>query len=163
MKQLEDAAMQMRTVVRLLKMRAEKLKDKNAPSQSEHTVMVWLDDKGAMTPRALADAQNVRPQTMQQTLDALERRRFITRADHPTDRRQILISLSAAGRKALAKGRAARQAWLVGELGALSARELKTVIDALGIIERFLQTPSTLPPPNESSQNRPRPHRSRPH
>ncbi len=145
MNDVEDAAVRLRTVVRLLKMRAEKLKEPGAPSQSEHTVMVWLDEKGAMTPRALADAQNVRPQTMQQTLDALERRNFITRADHPTDRRQILISLSAAGRKALYKGRAARQAWLVGELGKLSTRERKTVTDALGILERFLINPIELP------------------
>jgi DNA-binding MarR family transcriptional regulator len=139
MNEVEDAAARLRAVVRLIKLRAEALKEKEGPSQSEQSVMVWLDQKGAMTPRALADAQHVRPQTVQQTLDALERRRFITRTDHPTDRRQILISLSAAGRKALAKGRAARQAWLVGELRALSARELKTVNSALGIIERFIQ------------------------
>jgi len=145
MNDVEDAAARLRGVFRNLKRRAEMLKDKDAPSQSEHMVMVWLDEKGAMTPRALADAQNVRPQTVQQTLDALERRKFINRADHPTDRRQILISLSAAGRKALYKGRAARQAWLVGELARLSARELKTVTDALGIIESFCKTPSTTP------------------
>lgn len=141
MNNVEDAAARLRGVFRNLKRRAEMLKAKDAPSQSEQMVMVWLDEKGAMTPRALADAQNVRPQTMQQTLDALERRKFITRADHPTDRRQILISLSPAGRKALEKGRAARQAWLAGELRALSPRELKTVTDALGIIERFLNKP----------------------
>jgi DNA-binding MarR family transcriptional regulator len=145
MNDVEDAAARLRGVFRNLKRRAELLKEKDAPSQSEQMVMVWLDDRGAMTPRALADAQNVRPQTVQQTLDALERRKFITRADHPTDRRQILISLSAAGRKALARARAARQAWLAGELGKLSARELKTVTDALGIIERFLNKPIELP------------------
>jgi DNA-binding MarR family transcriptional regulator len=141
MNDIEDAAARLRAVVRLIKRRAEMLKDKNSPSQSERMVMVWLDEKGAMTPRALADAQNVRPQTVQQTLDALERRRFITRADHPTDRRQILISLSAAGRKALYKGREARQAWLVGELSKLSVRERKTITHALGILERFLNNP----------------------
>ena len=145
MNNVEDAAARLRALVRQIKLRAQSLKEKDAPSQSEHVVMVWLDDKGAMTPRALADAQNVRPQTVQQTLDALERRKFITRADHPTDRRQILISLSAAGRKALAKGRAARQAWLVGELEKLPARELKTVTDSLAILERFLNKPIELP------------------
>ncbi len=134
-----EAAARLRTMVRLVKRRAEMLKDKNSPTQSEQMVMVWLDEKGAMSPRALADAQNVRPQTMQQTLDSLERRNWTRRADHPTDRRQILISLSASGRKALDKGREARQVWLVGELGKLSARALKTVTDALGILERFLQ------------------------
>jgi DNA-binding MarR family transcriptional regulator len=139
MRDIEEAAARLRTVVRLLKRQADTLKDKNSPSPSEQSVLVWLDDKGSMSPRALADAQQVRPQTMQQTLDSLERRRWIKRANHPTDRRQILFSLSASGRKALLKGREQRQAWLVGELSKLTAEERRTIIAALGILERFFQ------------------------
>ncbi len=135
------AAERLRTVVRLLKRRADELKDKNSPSPSEQSVLVWLDDRGAMTPRALSDAQQVRPQTMQQTLDSLEGRHWIKRADHPTDRRQILFTLSASGRKALEKGRQLRQAWLVGELGKLSRRDRQKVIEALDILERFFEQP----------------------
>jgi len=139
MKDIQETAARLRTVVRLIKRRAEELKDKNSPSPSEQSVLVWLDDKGPMTPRALSDAQQVRPQTMQQSLDSLEHRRWIKRADHPTDRRQILFSLSASGKTALEKGRQLRQAWLVKELGKLSAAERKTLTDALGLLERFLQ------------------------
>ena len=94
-----------------------------------------------MTPRALSAAQQVRPQTMQQTLDSLERRRWVRRADHPTDRRQILISLSATGRAALLKGRKLRQAWLVSELGQLPSRDRKTLADAIAILEHILEKP----------------------
>jgi len=139
MTEIEGAAARLRAVVRLIKRRAEALRDKNGPTPSEHSVLVWLDDKGAMSPRALADVHQVRPQTMQQTLDSLEDRRWIKRADHPTDRRQILFSLSATGRKALLKGREVRQAWLVAKLGELSPPERKTVIDALGLLEGLLQ------------------------
>jgi DNA-binding MarR family transcriptional regulator len=146
MNDIEDAAARLRTVVRLIKRRAEMLRDKNSASPSEQSVLVWLDDKGAMSPRALADVQQVRPQTMQQTLDSLERRRWIKRAAHPSDRRQILFSLSLSGRKALLKGREARQAWLVGELGKLTASERKTITDALDLLERFLPNPPTRNP-----------------
>ena len=139
MKEIEATAARLRSVVRLIKRRAEEMKDKNSPSPSEQSVLVWLDDKGPMTPRALSDAQQVRPQTMQQTLDSLENRRWIKRADHPIDRRQILFSLSVSGKKALEKGRQLRQAWLVGELGKLTTAERKTLTDALGLLERFLQ------------------------
>ena len=139
MTEIEGAAARLRTVVRLIKRRAEALRDKNGPTPSEHSVLVWLDDKGAMSPRALADVHQVRPQTMQQTLDSLEDRRWIKRADHPTDRRQILFSLSATGRKALLKGREVRHAWLGAKLGELSPPERRTVIDALGLLEGLLQ------------------------
>jgi DNA-binding MarR family transcriptional regulator len=55
------------------------------------------------------------------------------------DRRQILFSLSATGRKALLRGREVRQAWLVAKLGELSPPERKTVTDALGLLEGLLQ------------------------
>ena len=141
MKDIQETAARLRTVVRLIKRRAEQLKDKNSPSPSEQSVLVWLDDQGPMTPRALSAAQQVRPQTMQQTLDSLERRRWVRRADHPTDRRQILISLSATGRAALLKGRKLRQAWLVSELGQLPSRDRKTLADAIAILEHILEKP----------------------
>ena len=141
MKDIQETAARLRTVVRLIKRRAEQLKDKNSPSPSEQSVLVWLDDQGPMTPRALSDAQQVRPQTMQQSLDSLEHRRWIKRADHPTDRRQILISLSATGRAALLKGRKLRQAWLVSELGQLPSRDRKTLADAIAILEHILEKP----------------------
>ena len=140
MNEIEATAARLRTLIRNIKRRAERLKDKNSPSPSEQSVLVWLDAQGPMSPRALADAQQVRPQTMQQTLDALEGRRWIKRADHPTDRRQILFSLSRSGKAALEKGRRLRQAWLVGEIGKLSAPERKTLTDALGLLERFLES-----------------------
>jgi DNA-binding MarR family transcriptional regulator len=145
MTELDDTAARLRAVVRQIKRKAEALRDKDGPNPSEQSVLVWLDDKGAMSPRALADAQQVRPQTMQQTLDSLEQRRWIRRADHPTDRRQILFSLSAAGRKALFKGRRVRQAWLVAMLAQLSPKEQKTVTDALGLLERILQDSTSTP------------------
>ncbi len=136
---LESAAARLRAVVRLIMRRAQTLREKNAPTPSEQSVLVWLDDKGAMSPRALSDVHQVRPQTMQQTLDSLEGRRWIKRADHPTDRRQILFSLSLSGRKALLKGRELRQAWLVAKLGELNPRNRKTVVEALDLLEKLFQ------------------------
>jgi DNA-binding MarR family transcriptional regulator len=78
---------------------------------------------------------------MQQTLDSLARRRWIRRADHPTDRRQVVISLSPTGRKALAHGRQLRQRWLVAQINRLSPAERTTLNAALGLLERFLENP----------------------
>ena len=99
--------------------------------------MAWLDEKGKMTPGALAAIERVRPQTIGQTLDSLDKRRWIKRAAHPEDRRQVFISLSPAGQKALSQGRKLRQAWLVGELNKLNAGEQKTLIAAIDILDRI--------------------------
>lgn len=142
---IDDLASRLRVVVRLLKRRAESLREPGGPTPSESSVLSRLDDEGAMTPRALADAHFVRPQTMQQTLDSLARRRLILRAGHPSDRRQILISLSASGRKIVARGRERRQVWLVGELRKLTGAERRDLDAGLSILERFVKNPNPKP------------------
>jgi DNA-binding MarR family transcriptional regulator len=143
MSEIDDSAGRLRALIRQVSRRAEALSGKDSPTRSEQGVLAWLEDKGAMTPRELSDIQQVRPQSMQQTLDALTRRRWIRREDHPTDRRRLLVSLSSTGRKALLKGRQRRQAWLVSEITKLSRAERKTLNDALGLLERFLETPNS--------------------
>ena len=140
MNDVENAASRLRTVFRFLLRRIDTMTVAGSPTRSEHAVLVWLDEKGAMTPGDLSTVQKVRPQTMGQTLDSLDRRRWIKRAPHPEDRRRILISLTLSGQKALAKGRSLRQAWLVGELNKLSPRDRKTLTAAVDILERIVQT-----------------------
>jgi len=62
----------------------------------EQAVLAWLDDRGPLTPSALAALEQVRPQSMGQTLDAVARRGWVTRSAHPDDRRQVLIALTDA-------------------------------------------------------------------
>jgi DNA-binding MarR family transcriptional regulator len=137
MNELDAIAARLRTVVRLLIRRAYTAVGEKGPARSEQGVMAWLDEKGALTPKGLADLEKVRPQTMGQTLDSLARRRWIQRAPHPSDRRQILISLSPAGQTALIRARYLRQAWLVEELEKLKPAERKALTAALEILDRI--------------------------
>jgi DNA-binding MarR family transcriptional regulator len=148
MSEIEEIAARLRAVIRSLLRCAEAIKGPGAPTRSEQSVLAWLHDRGPMSPKALADAQQIRPQTVAQTLDSLARHKWIKRGPHPKDRRQILISLSLSGEKALTKGRALRQAWLVGELKKLPPHDRKTMISALEIFERFL--PNQTPTPSKS-------------
>ena len=138
MESVEQLAGRTRGVIRLMKRRAQAVSGIDAPTQTETLVLGFLDERGAMTASALSAAQHVRPQTMGETLDALAKRDWIARSPHPTDRRQIFISLTPAGRKALAKGRRLRQAWLVAELARLPAKDRRVLGEALTIFERFL-------------------------
>jgi len=138
METVEELAERTRTVVRLLKRRAQALGGEGGPTQTETMVLGYLHEYGAMTPSALSAAQQVRPQTMGQMLDGLAAQGWVERKPHATDRRQVLISLTASGRRALAKGRALRQAWLVAELTKLPAKDRRVLGEALQIFERFL-------------------------
>jgi len=137
MTDLDSAAARLRTVFRLLLRRIYTTAGSAGPTRSEQGVMAWLDEKGEMTPGALAAIEHVRPQTVGQTLDSLAKRRWIKRTAHPQDRRQILISLSPAGQKALSQGRERRQAWLVTELKKLNAADQKTLVAAIDILGRI--------------------------
>jgi len=138
MNEIDDMALRLRTVVRLLVRRAYHASE-DGPTRSEQGVLACLEEQGEMTPGALAALEKVRPQTLGQTLDSLSKRRWIKRSPHLKDRRQVLISISAAGRKALLKNRAARQAWLVGELKKLGAEERQDLIKSLDVLERIAQ------------------------
>jgi DNA-binding MarR family transcriptional regulator len=138
MDEIADTATRLRTVFRLLLRRAEALSGADSPTRSEQGVLSRLDEQGEMTPSALSSAQQVRPQSMAQTLDSLERRRWVRKTRDAKDRRQIFISLTPSGQKALTKGRKLRQAWLVSELKKLSPHDRKTLSSALGILENFL-------------------------
>jgi DNA-binding MarR family transcriptional regulator len=144
MESIDALAGRIRVVIRLMKRRAQAVSGIDAPTQTETLVLGWLDERGAMTLSALSAAQHVRPQTMGPVLDALEKRAWIRRSPHATDRRQVLVSLTPAGRKALAKGRRLRHAWLVQELARLPARDRRVLASSLTIFERFLN-PNELP------------------
>ena len=138
--QIDEMAERLRLVFRAMKRQAVSIAGPDAPSHPETFILALLDERGPMTPSALSAAQNVRPQSVGQALDAMSARDWVARGPHPTDRRQILISLTTAGRRALAKGRRLRQAWLVKELGRLKPADRRLLSSSITIFERLFQT-----------------------
>ena len=65
------------------------------PSRAQ---VVWLLHQGGpVTQRALADAIGVTPRNVTGLVDALVETGFVTREPHPTDRRAVLVDLTAHG------------------------------------------------------------------
>ncbi len=69
---------------------------------SEINALANLADGHGRTVSALGAAAGVRPTTLTSVLDRLERRGHITRAVRASDRRSVLIELTASGRAAAA-------------------------------------------------------------
>lgn len=92
---------------------------------------------GALTPGELAEHEKVQPPSMTRVITALEGQGLLTRSPHPTDRRQVVLSLTEQGEKLLKEERRRREAWLAQRLGELTPEERAILRQAAPILERL--------------------------
>ncbi len=95
-----------------------------------------LEQSGPMTTADLARAELMKPQSMGVILGTLEQEGLIERQPHPTDRRQILFVLTAAGVAVRTRHRAMKRDWLVRALGQLDAAQLEVLVAAIPILQK---------------------------
>jgi DNA-binding MarR family transcriptional regulator len=106
-------------------------------TQNQISVLTSLELAGALTPRELSDAERVQPPTMTKVLAKLEERGLVQRTAHPTDRRQVLLSATQAGREVIAEQRRVKDEWLTRTLAGLPASERETLRQAAEILGRI--------------------------
>jgi len=108
------------------------------PSQS--VVLDRLVTDGAATVAALARAENVRPQSMRVTLAALEERGIVERSPHPTDQRQVLLSITAEFQQRLDAVRSVKEDWLARSMAdKLNRAEQDALLAAIPLLQRLLE------------------------
>jgi DNA-binding MarR family transcriptional regulator len=101
-------------------------------------VLGRLERGGPATVSALATAERVRPQSMSQTVGELEADGLVTRRPDPTDRRQLLVEVTAAGHATLADERRHREGWLARAIAEdLSPAERRALEAALEPLRRL--------------------------
>jgi DNA-binding MarR family transcriptional regulator len=103
------------------------------------SALASLELAGAMTPRELADAERVRPPTMTKIVAKLEERQLVQRTPHPTDRRQVILAATQAGRGMLAQFERAREEWLARRLAELTTDEREVLRRAAEILRRVAE------------------------
>ena len=118
------------------RLRNERSSDDVTPGQ--FTVLSVLDRHGPLTPREIAEHEKVRPPSMTRTLAALEVLGLVTRTDHPTDGRQVLVTLSDHGRREVVETRRRREAWLARRLAALEPEEREILARAATILGKVV-------------------------
>lgn len=87
-----------------------------------------------MTPGALAARERVQPPSMTRVIASLAELGLVVRSPHPTDGRQVIVSLSPAGQELIADEASAREAWMTAQLAGLEADQLTVLRDAVNII-----------------------------
>lgn len=102
----------------------------------QFTVLALLGH-GPLTLRELADAEHVQAPSMTRTVNGLEAAGLVNRLPHPSDGRQVLAELTAAGREVLTDTRQRRNEWLEKRLAKLSNEERKTLREAAEILQKM--------------------------
>jgi DNA-binding MarR family transcriptional regulator len=100
-------------------------------------VLANLATNGAKTPGELANDDHVQAPSMTRTITMLADRGWVRRDDHPTDRRQILVSITHDGRTALKTSRRQRDEWVNRRAATLSDDERRILAEATPILMRL--------------------------
>ena len=108
-------------------------------SLTEAAVMARLDKDGPATTADLARAEGMKPQSMGTTIAALEEMHMVERKPHPTDGRQVNITLTAKGAAVRKSTRDAKRTWLAQAIAQLDEQERETLFKAGEIIKRLVE------------------------
>jgi DNA-binding MarR family transcriptional regulator len=107
-------------------------------SLTESAVLARLDRDGPATTAELARAEGMRPQSMSVAIAALEERGLIERRPHPSDGRQVNITLTAQGAVVRSSTKDLKRAWLAQATASLQEEERRILSRAGHILERLL-------------------------
>jgi DNA-binding MarR family transcriptional regulator len=111
----------------------------SALSETQLAALSALEVHAAMTPGELAEREKVQPPSMTRVIAVLEERKLVSRASHPTDRRQVLLTVTEEGRAVVHRVRRRKDAWLAKRLKELTPEERATLRAAAPILEKLSQ------------------------
>jgi DNA-binding MarR family transcriptional regulator len=109
-------------------------------SETQLAALSALEVHGAMTPGELAEHEKVQPPSMTRVIAALLERDLVAKSAHPTDRRQVILTVTAEGRAVVQRVRRRKDAWLARRLAELSTEERATLRAAVPILEKLSQS-----------------------
>jgi DNA-binding MarR family transcriptional regulator len=109
-------------------------------SETQLAALAALDRHGAMTPGELAEHEKVQPPSMTRVISVLAESQLVLREPHASDRRQVVLTVTDAGRELVIKARRRREAWLAQRLKELSPAERATLRAAAPILEKLSQS-----------------------
>ncbi|GGC05637.1 MarR family winged helix-turn-helix transcriptional regulator [Cellulomonas carbonis] len=108
-------------------------------TDGQYSVLAALSNVGPMTPGALAEREHVQPPPMTRTVNHLVEAGLVRRDPHPTDGRQVLVSITPAGEAEVRETRRRRTEWLARRLAELTPAERETLAQATTILRRITE------------------------
>ena len=109
-------------------------------SDIQLAALAALERHESMTPGELAEHEKVQPPSMTRVISVLADLQLVRREPHPSDRRQVVLTATDAGRDLVVKARRRREAWLAQRLRELSPPERAALRAAAPILEKLSQS-----------------------
>ncbi|HTU81275.1 MAG TPA: MarR family transcriptional regulator [Candidatus Acidoferrales bacterium] len=135
-----EIAEALRVGIGLLVRRLRQLQIEGSLTLPETAALKRLEAGGPTTATELAKQEQISPQSMGATLNALEGRRFIRRLSDPHDGRRSIVAMTPAGGKALRENRSVRTRLLAQAIAAAFTREeLHVLAAAAPLVERLAE------------------------
>jgi DNA-binding MarR family transcriptional regulator len=120
------------------RLRSERPDEGLTPTQL--AVLGTLERHGAMSSGDLAAHEKVRPPSMSRTAAGLEELQLVTRCAHPTDKRQVIVEITAIGLDLLKQDRRRREAWLADSLKELNPEERELLRRVAPLLDRLARS-----------------------
>src|SRR6202167_965070 len=105
-------------------------------SETQLAALSALEVHHAMTPGELAEHEKVQPPSMTRVIAVLTERELVAKSPHPTDRRQVILTVTEEGRAVVHRVRRRKDAWLDQRLAELTAAERATPRVAVPVLEK---------------------------
>src|SRR5919107_5106622 len=128
------------SVMRLRRRLAAERHPDNELSLGAMAVLGALHRNGDLSIGELAAHEHVQPPSMTRTVNCLEADGYVVRRPHESDGRQVVVSLTDAGRAAVLADRQRRDAWLCQQLARLTPAERASLRAAAPILARLAHT-----------------------
>ena len=107
---------------------------------SQIAALATLERSGPLTPGELAALEKVQPPSMTRLVARVEELGLVERAAHPTDRRQVLLTVSERGLDLLAEERRRRDAWLAQRMAELEPAEVAILHEAAVVLDKLARS-----------------------
>jgi DNA-binding MarR family transcriptional regulator len=130
-------ASELRTTVMRLARRLRNQRADTALSLGQLAALGTLERCGPLTPGELAGHERVQPPSMTRIVGKLEAAGLVTRTDHPSDGRQVLVALSEPGKALLKDDRRRRDAWLAQRMRDLDPGDLAVLREAAAVLDKL--------------------------
>jgi DNA-binding MarR family transcriptional regulator len=104
---------------------------------TQFATLAAVERHSAVTPGELAELEKVQPPSMTRVIAVLVERGLLSRSPHPTDRRQVTVTVTEAAQQLLKEERRSKEAWLNQRLKDLTAEERSILRQAAPILEKL--------------------------
>lgn len=106
-------------------------------SDPQFNVLAILLREGPSSPGRLAEHERIAAPAMTRTVGCLADAGLVRKQEHPTDGRQVVVTLTEQGEAEVTETRRRRDAWLAARLAGLDADERATLSAAADILRRI--------------------------